>query len=99
MPSGFGFNMGFTAVFERATILWDLVSGKPLTVYRSDQKPETWMPPVSEDGYYGEIDYFLGCIERNEKPCISTPEESRDAVALALAEKESAGEDRRILIQ
>jgi predicted dehydrogenase len=87
--SGFGFNMGFTAVFEGATVHWDSASGRPLSVYRERSEPE--VPEISgQDGYYGEIDYFLGCIERNEDPTVSTPTESREAVAVALAEKQSA---------
>lgn len=87
--SGFGFNMGFTAVFEGATVHWDSGSGKPLTVYRERCEPEE--PEMNgRDGYYGEIDYFLGCIERNEDPTVSTPAESREAVAIALAEKQSS---------
>ena len=89
MPPGYGFNMGFTACFERAAVVFDLNTGKPLTVYKPDGKDETpEMPP--NDGYFNEIEYFVGCIERNEDPKISTPAESRDAVAIALAEKQSA---------
>ena len=40
--------------------------------------------------HFSEIKYFLGCIEENKKPKISTPQESRDAVAFALAEVKSA---------
>ncbi|HOB73719.1 MAG TPA: Gfo/Idh/MocA family oxidoreductase [Phycisphaerae bacterium] len=88
MPAGFGFNMGFTAVFEKAAIVFDLASGKPLTVFRNGAAPET--PKIEgEDGYYAEIEYFLSCVEKNENPQISTPQESRNAVAVALAEKQS----------
>ncbi len=87
MPPGFGFNMGFTAVFEKAAVVWDMNSGKPLTVF-SGGSPETpAMAPT--DGYYGEIEYFISCIEKGEKPRITTPKESRDAVAIALAEERS----------
>ncbi len=89
MPPAFGFDCGFSAVFERGAVEWNLASGKPLTVFLPDGGTDT--PPVIEhDGYYGEIDYFLGCIERGEAPKTSTPEQSRTAVALALAEKDSA---------
>lgn len=98
MHSGFGFNMGFTAVFEWASIVWDMRTGVPLTIYRKDHEPETpELPPIG-DGYFGEIDYFLRCIERNEKPTICTPKESRDAVAIALAEKKSVLTNQRVSI-
>ena len=95
MPPGFGFNMGFTARFEAGAVVFDLNAGKPLTVYRlggEDETPE--MPP--NDGYFNEIEYFLDCIERDEDPKTSTPAESRDAVAIALAEKDSAGKGRPV---
>jgi predicted dehydrogenase len=89
MPPAFGFDCGFTAVFERGAVEWNLASGKPLAVFLPDGKSET--PDVGEhDGYYGEIEYFLGCIERGEDPRTSTPQQSRTAVAIALAEKDSA---------
>jgi len=98
MQSGFGFNMGFTVVFEQASIVWDMRTGVPLTVYRHGQEPETpELPPIG-DGYFGEIDYFLGCIERGSRPTICTPRESRDAVAIALAEKESVLTHQQVTI-
>jgi predicted dehydrogenase len=89
LPSGFGFNMGFTAVFEDAAAIMDMNTGKPLTVFKKDGSTET--PQVGgNDGYFNEIVYFLDCIEKGQSPQVSTPAESREAVALALAEKESA---------
>jgi predicted dehydrogenase len=89
MPPAFGFNMGFTARFENATVLFELTSGKPLTVLKQDGSTET--PAMApNDGYFNEIDYFLGCIDRKAGPTISTPAESREAVRMAMLEKESA---------
>lgn len=88
MHQGFAFNMGFTAVFENASVIWDTKPGLPLAVLRDDQDPVTpEMPAV--DGYFGEIDHFISCIENNVPPSVTTPQQSRDAVAIALAEKES----------
>lgn len=90
MPTGFGFNMGFTAVFEKAAVVWDMNTNKPLTLLRPEVDPVEPEMPAGGDGYFGEIEYFLSCAERNEAPTISTPQQSRDAVLLALAEKQSA---------
>jgi len=88
MPGAFTFNMGYTAVFEKAGVHYDIGSGKPLTVYRNGTS-ET--PAITgSDGYRAELEYFLDCIERDTAPTISTPVESRDAVALAMAERQSA---------
>lgn len=89
LPSGYPFNMGFTAVFEEAAVVWDMSTGNPMRVYRSGQDPET--PEITgEDAYLAEITHFIDAIERGENPTVTTPGESRDAVAIALAEKESA---------
>lgn len=98
LPTGFGFNMGFTAIFEQAAIIWDLASGKPVTVFRPGCTPETPDIPAGGDGYFGEIDYFVGCVERGQNPKTSTPQESRDAVALALAERKSALTGERVAV-
>ncbi len=89
MPGNFGFNMGFTAVFENGGVHWDMNTGKPLAVYENGKDPYTPEIPA-EDGYHAEIDYFLSCIEQNRNPKLTTPQESRDSVALALAEQQSA---------
>lgn len=88
MPTDFGFNMGYTAVFEKAALVWDMNTGKPLTLLKPQQKAETPQLP-NEDGYHAEIRYFLECIEQQRDPQITTPAQSRDAVAMALLEKES----------
>lgn len=88
MPPGFKFNMGFTAVFDNAALIFDLNPDVPLTLIRSKQDPEKVELPA-KDGYFGEIEHLLDCIEQGRNPTISTPQESRDAVAIALAEKKS----------
>lgn len=85
---GFAFNMGFTAVFEKATVHWDCATGQPLKVFVNGQDPQTPEMPT-DDGYYGEIDHFVTCIEKNVAPSVTTPQQSRDAVAVALAEQQS----------
>jgi predicted dehydrogenase len=87
-PKGYEFNMGFTASFETATVLWDLATGKPMTVYHKDGRTEVPRMPA-HDGYFAEIEYFLSCAAAGKPPELSTPRASRDAVAIALAEHES----------
>jgi len=97
LPSAFGFNMGYTAVFEEAAAIMDMNTGKPLTVYKQDGSTET--PQVEgKDGYFNEIAYLLDCIERGETPSISTPDQSREAVVLALAEKQSAQSGKTVAV-
>ena len=89
LPNGFRFNMGFTAVFENAALTFDMNPEVPLTLLRPKQDPERPGLPT-QDAYHGEIEHMLDCIEHNREPSITTPAESRDAVAIALAEKRSA---------
>ncbi len=92
---GFNFNMGFTAAFDDASVVWDMVTGKPLRVLSGNgESVEPEMP--TEDAYFAEIAYFAGCIERNEDPTFTTPQESRDAVMIALTEKQSARENKTL---
>ncbi len=88
MPPDFPFNAGISALFEQAGVVWDMVSRKPLTVFPAGGGSETPELPAA-DGYAAEIGYFLDCIEQRKEPEISTPRQSREAVALALAEGES----------
>ncbi len=95
MPPGHGFNMGFSALFEQAGVVWDCASGKPLTVFLLNGGMET-PEMLPDDGYLNEITYFLDCVELNRRPQVSTPQQSREAVAIALAEAESVRTGRMI---
>ena len=97
-PAAFGFNMGFSAIFEKAAVLFDISSGKPLTVLHNEGRTET-PAMLPKDGYFREIEYFLDCIAKNQTPRISTPRESRDAVAMATAEQQSAERGQPVEIQ
>ncbi len=99
MPPAFGFNMGFTARFEKAAIVFDICTGKPLTVMHNGGSAETPEMPSKTDGYFNEIEYFLTCIEKKQKPKVSTPKESRAAVAIALAEIKSAQTGKAVAIK
>lgn len=89
MPASFGFNMGFSALFERAAIEWDLNREQPLTVYTYDHESKIIPELSGDDGYYNEIEYFLDCIAADKKPAVTTPLQSREAVAIALAERQA----------
>ncbi len=95
MPPGFGFNMGFTARFADAAVVWDLDTGKPLTVYPTGGTPLTPALPTS-DGYFAEIDYFLASIERNQAPNLCPAHDSRTAVALAHLTAEAIRANRSV---
>jgi predicted dehydrogenase len=95
LPSGHPFNMGFTAVFEQAVVFFDMNPSMPLTVLRHGERPER-PELIAKEAYFAEIEHLIECIEQGRDPTVTTPAESRDAVALALAEKESALSGRAV---
>jgi len=81
-PKSYPFSMEYTVVAEKGTLEYSSMGRAP-TLYRADG--ETEMLALGEqDGYRSEIEYFLDCCRRGESPGLCPPEESADAVALAL---------------
>jgi 1,5-anhydro-D-fructose reductase (1,5-anhydro-D-mannitol-forming) len=86
---GTPFEMMFQITCEKATIQYTSAREKTLAVYPKGGGVEY---PKFEpgDGYHNEIHYFLDCIEKNVTPSVVTPAEAREALAVALAEIQSA---------
>ena len=92
-PANWGFQMRYTAVFERAVLDFD--SRSVLTLAAGESGPVTLsMPP--HDGYYHELAYFIGCLERGEPVSVSTGEQASASLDLVLAEIESAATGKQI---
>jgi predicted dehydrogenase len=95
MAPGFGFRMGFNIALEKATIIFDSACEPSLKIYTNDNK--TYTPePEKKDGYWFEIEYFVKTILGEKQPQIITPQQSYDAVRIAIAEKTSANEHRKV---
>ena len=95
-PANWGFQMRYTAVFERA--LLDFDSRSVLTLAAGEAGPVALsMPP--HDGYYHELAYFIGCLERGEPVSVSTGEQASASLDLVLAEIESAATGSRISLK
>jgi len=93
----FPFAMSFIAHFEKATVMMDGFLGKPFGVYHLNGNAE--YPELEKtDGYSEEIKYFIDCVINDKKIAVSTPEESKIAVQLALAEKKSIVTNKTIKI-
>ena len=92
-PANWGFQMRFSAVFDRAVLDYDSRSG--ITLAAGDGEP-TALPMPPHDGYHHELAYFVGCLERGEPVAISTGEQASTSLDLVLAEIESAGSGKRI---
>ncbi|MBI4586580.1 MAG: Gfo/Idh/MocA family oxidoreductase [Planctomycetes bacterium] len=82
------FSMSFDILGEEGLLSFHSALNRPLTVYWANGRTER--PGLTAgDGYFGEIDYFLSCIESGKAPELSPPEESAVSVKLALLLKES----------
>ena len=89
MTSGFGFNMAYTAVFEEATVDYDLSrTEEALRLYRGGEKCEV-VECAGLDGYAAELDYFLSCVRAGQEPTVVTAEDALFATKLCCAEEES----------
>jgi len=91
------FEMAFTIIFDKATVEYSSNQSPSLKVYSSGGKVES--PAVAAGtGYTAEIDYFLNCITKNQKPKTVTPMDGRNAVVLVKAEEKSARDHRNVAI-
>ncbi|NLX20149.1 MAG: Gfo/Idh/MocA family oxidoreductase [Phycisphaerae bacterium] len=84
----FPFNMEFCIRCEKATLHYDMQEGKPLTIYTAAGKVIVPKVPAGT-GWERELDYFLKCVEKNEKPTVVTAQSSLESVRLIDAEMRS----------
>lgn len=98
MTAGFGFEMSFNLVLEKATIVYDLTREPAFRVCPADG--EACTPEVSsQDGYIRQIDHFARSIQGQTVPPVITLEQSRDSVKIVEAEKKSIRRRERVTVQ
>jgi predicted dehydrogenase len=95
MAPSFGFEMSFTIVLEKGTIVFDSTRAPAFRVCPAEGAFFTPEVPAG-DGYTREIDHFARQVAGEAVDSVVTPEQSRDTVRLVLAEKRSAREGRPI---
>jgi predicted dehydrogenase len=86
-PAAYPFSMEFTIVADNGTLEFDSAGAK-LAEYGADGCEHALDVPGT-DGYRAELEYFLNCATRGEKPLACPPEESAGAVRLAHSMLES----------
>ncbi|MFO0950894.1 MAG: Gfo/Idh/MocA family oxidoreductase [Isosphaeraceae bacterium] len=97
MAQGFGFEMSFVIVLERATIVYDCTRSPAFRVCPASG--ESFTPEVpGGDGYQNEIAHFARVVAGEKLPPVVTPDQSRETVRLILAEKESARSGKRVAL-
>jgi len=89
MTKGFGFNMSYTAVFERATADYDAVRGRDsLKLFEPGHEPKV-IHLDAGDGYVGELRHLLDCIRAGRKPSVVTVADGVGAIEICEAEEDS----------
>ncbi len=88
MQEGYGFNMSYTANFEKATACYLLDDEETLTLFRSGHKPE--IIKLDEGmGYEFEIRSFVDEILRGEKSDMTLLNQAAKSIAIIEAEQVS----------
>jgi len=89
MTPGFGFNMAYTVIFEKATADYDLSRGpQALKLFEVGREPQV-LNPEGPDGYAGEIQHIVDCIRENQPLSRVTAEEGIVALEICEAEEKS----------
>jgi predicted dehydrogenase len=80
---GYPFSMEFTVVGDGGAVEYDS-AGRPVSLYRANG--ESLTPAMDEiDPSQAEIEYFIECCRTGASPERCPPEESAQAVRLALS--------------
>ena len=88
MAPSFGFEMSFHIVLEKATLVFDCTRDPAYRVCPAEG--ESVSPDLPEgDGYVHQIDHFARLLKGENPPAVITPAQSRDAVRIVEAERES----------
>ena len=98
MMPGFGFEMSFNLVMEKATIVYDLTREPALRVCPAEGEVFTPEMP-QDDGYVAQVDHFAKTIQGQPVPEVITLEESRDSVKIVAAERQSIDERKQVTVE
>ena len=98
MTPGFGFEMSFNLMLERATIVYDCTREPAFKVCPAEG--DAFTPEVEAgDGYSLEIAHFVKAVGGESVAEITTPSQSLDSVRIVLAERRSAQSGREVEIR
>ena len=98
MSAGFGFNMSYTAIFENATVDYDLSRGEnALRLCEKGHSPRT-INAGGSDGYIGELTHMIESIRAGKQPTIVTARDGLSAVEICEAEEKSVLSGRKVTV-
>jgi predicted dehydrogenase len=95
MAEGFGFEMQYTANFERATAHFDINAPSWLKVVEPGGKWQDVDLPAGM-GYEHEISYLIDCIDQGRKPETVTFADAAESIRLVEAEARSVETGERV---
>lgn len=96
MTLGFGFNMSYTAIFERATLDYDLARGADaLRLFEPGQAART-IQCEGDDGYVGELRHIIEAIQTGRPPSVVTARDGLSSVEICAAEERSVRAGRLV---
>jgi predicted dehydrogenase len=109
-PPKWGFQMAFQAVFENGAVEYDMLAKPTLKVTLGDAAPEAlpFAQPAagssaanvgnvsSLGGYFNELQYFIGCLEKNEAPKLATLRQAAESLRVVFAEVKSAEKGKTV---
>ena len=90
MTPGFGFNMSYTAIFENATIDYDMARGEDCLKLYSGSGAGEVVRCQEKDGYASELEYFLNLIRNGQRPEKVTVADAVVTTEICEAEEKSA---------
>jgi len=97
MMPGFGFEMSFNLVLEKATIVYDLTREPALRICPAEG--EVFTPEVlADDGYVRQVEHFARVVQGQAVPEVITLAQSRDSVKIVAAERQSVDTHEQVAV-
>jgi len=84
-----GFSMGYTVMFERATLDFDSARRGDALQLMEEGKPVSTVQPEGVDGYVEELRHLLTAIRSGQPPTVVTVADGLSAVEICEAEEKS----------
>lgn len=98
MDDGFGFQMQYKVVFERATAVFDVAKPEPLMLYAKGEEPRAIsMPAVL--GYDAQIRYFLDCVRNSTQPAVVNLRDGAESIRVVEAEVASIEQGESVALE
>ena len=79
--------MGYTAVFERGTLDFDIHRPQPVMLYTDEAAQEVKV--ATTDGWFEEIKYMVDCVAEGKKPKLNAIASTEISMKIVQAEARS----------